>query len=304
LEFPTRAFGRLACAILASASALPASAQTWPEVAAILRDNCVACHTGDYAPLGLSLDSHAGLVAGSWNGPVIAPGDPGGSELLRRLRGQSEPRMPLDGPPFLEDDQIALIADWVAAGAPHDETTENAAPAPATPPADDGRTTFSDIAPILKQRCIVCHSDNSRYDAPPEGLRLTGLPEVLAGGDRIVVIPGNPEGSELWRRITGVAHPRMPFDGPPWLPDDQIARIRAWIAEGAMDDAGTPAPIPAGGQVRFRGVMTGAAEIDGAAFAITGDTRIDDRPPPGAAAELRGRIAPDGTIVATRLRAR
>lgn len=103
---------------------------------------------------------------------------------------------------------------------------------------------------------------------------------MLAGGDRIVVIPGNPEGSELWRRITGVAHPRMPFDGPPWLPDDQIARIRAWIAEGAMDDAGTPAPIPAGGQVRFRGVMTGAAEIDGAAFAITGDTRIDDRPPP------------------------
>lgn len=302
----SRAFGHLVCTLSLFALAGPSAsdAQTWEEVQAILGEHCVACHTGDYAPLGLSLDSHAGLTAGSWNGPVVTPGDPDNSELLRRLRGLSKPRMPLDGPPFLDDSQIALVAGWVAAGAEAGASSPPAGVETVPAPAEDGRTTFSDIEPILKQRCIVCHSDNSRYPEPPEGLRLTTLQDVLAGGDRIVVIPGNPEGSELWRRVAGIASPRMPFDGPPWLPDHQIALIRAWIAEGAMDDSGTPAPIPAGGQVRFRGVMTGATEIDGAAFAITGDTRIDDRPPPGAAAELRGRIAPDGTIVATRLRER
>ena len=36
------------------------------------------------------------------------------------------------------------------------------------------------------------------------------------------MVPGKPEASELVRRIRGQAHPRMPFDGPPYLSDDEI----------------------------------------------------------------------------------
>lgn len=51
-----------------------------------------------------------------------------------------------------------------------------------------------------------------------------------------MVIPGKPEESEMVRRIKGEAIPRMPFDGPPFLSDEQIATIVAWIASGAPNN--------------------------------------------------------------------
>ena len=279
-------------------------ASTWPEVAAILDARCVACHSGELAPLGLALDSFEAAMAGSENGPVLISGDTATSPLLRRVRGEDEPRMPLDGPPFLSDDEIALMEAWIAAGAPGPATGEAAAGSAAPEAARDARITYSDIDRILKRSCIVCHSDSSALGAPPEDLRLTGLDELLAGGDRIVVIPGNPEASELWRRVAGRAMPRMPMNGPPWLPEAEIAMIRTWIAEGAVDDEGRPAPMPTGAELRIRGLMTGRQAIDGVPFEITGATRVDEHPRPGQEAELRGVVGPGGTIIAERLRDR
>lgn len=297
------ATGALAWALaVAAAFAAPVAAQSplWPEVSALLSERCVACHSGEFAPLGLSLDSHEGVMAGSENGPVVRPDDVAASPILRRLRGEAQPRMPLDGPPFLEPEQIALIEGWITAGAPRDGAAE---PAP-EPPEDDGIVTFADVDAILRQRCIVCHSDNGRMAAPPEGLRLTTLALVLRGGDRVVVIPGNPDASELWRRVVGHATPRMPFDGPPWLTEPQIETIGQWIAEGAIDDAGRPAPIPVGAELRLRGSVTGPSEIDGAGFVVTGATRVEDRLSVGMEAEMRGVVDAAGGVVATRLRAR
>ncbi|TAG23911.1 MAG: hypothetical protein EAZ40_06715, partial [Rhodobacterales bacterium] len=116
--------------------------------------------------------------------------------------------------------------------------------------------------------------------------------------------PGNPEMSEIWRRITGLSDPRMPFDGPPWLPEEDIRLIRDWIAQGAPDAGGVVAPIPVGARIRLRGTLTAEAEIDGAAFLIDGSTRIDDRPGIGDAAEMRGTVQADGTVRAERFRDR
>ena len=96
----------------------------------------------------------------------------------------------------------------------------------------------------------------------------------------------------------------MPFNGPPWLSDEEIRLIRQWIEQGAPDPAGNEAAMPTGGEVRFRGIFSGEWAIDGAAFEVDRDTRIDDRPTPGQQAEMRGIIAEDGTIRATRLRSR
>ncbi len=93
------------------------------------------CHRGDAAPLGLRLDGFEGLMAGSERGPVVAPGDPDTSELMRRLEGRSLPRMPLTGPPFLDDAQIALVREWIAAGARNDTAEPEAAP-----PAEEAPT--------------------------------------------------------------------------------------------------------------------------------------------------------------------
>ena len=80
------------------------------------------CHSGETAPLGLRLDSLEHALQGSENGPVLVAGDPEASELIKRLKGLSQPRMPLTGPPFLDQAQIAMIEEWIEAGMPAGET--------------------------------------------------------------------------------------------------------------------------------------------------------------------------------------
>jgi len=63
--------------------------------------------------------SYEEALKGSAYRPVVVPGDPEKSQLVRRIRGDSTPRMPFDGPPFLTEDQIVLIMTWIAAGAPN-----------------------------------------------------------------------------------------------------------------------------------------------------------------------------------------
>lgn len=89
----------------------------WSDVSAIFFERCVMCHAEQGAGLGLRLDSYDAAVAGSKRGPVLLPGDAEHSELVRRLRGQSQPRMPFLSYP-LPDDQIDLIVRWINAGLP------------------------------------------------------------------------------------------------------------------------------------------------------------------------------------------
>lgn len=67
-------------------------------------------------PEGYRLTSHAATVSAADRVRVV-PGQSAASELVRRVRGQARPRMPLDGPPFLDQDEIQLIEDWIAQGA-------------------------------------------------------------------------------------------------------------------------------------------------------------------------------------------
>jgi hypothetical protein len=272
----------------------------WAEVAVILNERCVMCHAGEYAPLGLQLDSYANALRGSENGPVLIAGDMA-SLLLARIRGDIEPRMPMDGPPWLDDGQIALISEWVAAGMPEGEAGPVIPEAVVTRP--EGEVWFGDVEPIILQRCVQCHSDGSILGAPPEGLRLSDLSLVLAGGDSVVVVPGNPALSLLYRHVAGLEEPRMPFDGPPWLSDAEVALIGEWIAQGARDAEGVPsAAVP--GEFRVEGILTGEREIDGGAFVVTGGTRVEDGFAIGERYELRAEVGPDGTVIATRLRER
>jgi mono/diheme cytochrome c family protein len=88
-----------------------------PDVHQIFQARCIKCHTGTRPPEGLRLDSYHDVMAGSKDGPVIVPGSPDKSELVRRLKGISKPRMPKDGPPWLSEMQITVIEKWIAAGA-------------------------------------------------------------------------------------------------------------------------------------------------------------------------------------------
>ncbi|MFM1921700.1 MAG: hypothetical protein RLZZ303_3334 [Candidatus Hydrogenedentota bacterium] len=101
------------------------------------------------------------------------------------------------------------------------------------------------VAPVLQERCLSCHGADQRKG----GLRLHLREAVDAGGASGVptLAAGNPEGSELFRRIAS-ANPddRMPPKGAP-LNAGQVEAIRQWIADGAVwDDAVMARPFRLG----------------------------------------------------------
>lgn len=99
----------------------------WAGVNAIFVKRCVMCHSEQAAARGLRLDTYDAAVAGSENGPVLVPGNTTESELIRRIRGESIPRMPFLSSP-LPPEQIDLIARWVEAGLPETGSQSPAQP--------------------------------------------------------------------------------------------------------------------------------------------------------------------------------
>lgn len=108
-------FTSLSC--LSWAGCAAEEAPDWSAVSAVFTERCVMCHAAHGASLGLRLDSYEAALAGGARGPVLIAGDAAGSELVRRLRGESLPRMPFLSRP-LPPDQIDLVVRWVEAGLP------------------------------------------------------------------------------------------------------------------------------------------------------------------------------------------
>jgi hypothetical protein len=93
-----------------------------------------------------------------------------------------------------------------------------------------------DIRPILSDRCFACHGpDKGNRKA---GLRLDIEAEAKAArkGDRYAILPGNPEKSEIYKRVisTNKAQ-RMPpaYLGHDAVPAGEVELLRLWIKEGA-----------------------------------------------------------------------
>ena len=105
-------------------------------------------------------------------------------------------------------------------------TSVNPNPAPSV--------TFFDarVAPIFENKCTNCHNSEKRKGK----LRLDSFENVMRGGkDGIVVKPGDPKHSELFRRINLSPEEKdfMPTDGKPPLTASEIKVIELWIASGA-----------------------------------------------------------------------
>jgi uncharacterized membrane protein len=92
------------------------------------------------------------------------------------------------------------------------------------------------IYPVLDTKCVACHGTNKEQG----GLRLDSYESLMAGGkDGIVIAPRNPEHSLLLQKVTlPPTDPHfMPAEGRTPLTPEEIARIRAWVVEGATADA-------------------------------------------------------------------
>ncbi len=96
----------------------------------------------------------------------------------------------------------------------------------------DKQIDFSaDVKPIINKKCIICHGGVRAKS----GFSLLFHDEALAtakSGKR-AIIPGDPDGSELMRRISlNDPDERMPYKHAP-LSKEEIDIFRRWIKQGA-----------------------------------------------------------------------
>lgn len=115
---------------------------------------------------------------------------------------------------------------------PPDDGSANTDGVPTPPPANHFTAV---IAPIFERTCNKCHNEEKTKGE----LLLTTKAGILAGGENgVVVVPGKPDDSELLLRLLlpMADEFHMPPEGKPQPTADEIAALRAWIADGCKFD--------------------------------------------------------------------
>ena len=185
----------------------------------VFRARCFACHSGKVRSGGLSLETPEEILRGGKSGGAIVPGKPMDSLLLTLVAAG---KMPANGARLTEA-EIAGIRTWIE--------SEDRKP-PVTEP---------DIAAILSAKCWVCHGRREQMG----GLDLRTRQSMLRGGKSgPAVVPGKPKSSLLVKRIAGQEMPPPKLQeqySVRGLTDDELAKVRQWIADGAL--AGDQKPL-------------------------------------------------------------
>ncbi|MCA9291948.1 MAG: hypothetical protein KDA25_12520 [Phycisphaerales bacterium] len=154
---PSTPPGNLDADTPADPTAPPAGADPGDVLAAsvttLFTDRCANCHDTRRRKGGLAVVPLDELTRGDPEYWVIEPGLPEFSELVRRvsLPDADPDRMPPKGP-HLTDAEIALISEWIIAGAPSGSpaatpTPESAAPQESTTPPTDDVPPADDVPP-------------------------------------------------------------------------------------------------------------------------------------------------------------
>ncbi len=184
------------------------------DVLPILNSNCAmsGCHDAASAQDGIVLDSYANVMA---SGEVDA-GAPFESDLYEVLI-ETDPDDVMPPPPDekLKATQIEIIRKWIAQGALNLSCQE------AT--CDTTNITYDQfVKPLLDTHCTGCHSGQS----PGGGILIRNYNDVKAladAGQLYGVIAHQP------------GYAPMP-KGENQLPDCDIASIRTWINDGALEN--------------------------------------------------------------------
>jgi mono/diheme cytochrome c family protein len=109
--------------------------------------------------------------------------------------------------------------------------------------AAEGPVFEKDVLPIFTKYCFNCHGKSS----PQLGLDLRTARLAMRGSQNgAVIVPGSPEKSLLWRKVSTREMPLAQFKLK--LSDAEIETIRKWIEGGAHAE---PVKLPADVQAQF-----------------------------------------------------
>jgi hypothetical protein len=122
--------------------------------------------------------------------------------------------------------EIIFPKDYGYQGSPY--VVNNPAPTPTPPghPCNPDTVYFNQqILSLITSNCTMknCHNTNNG-----EVFNLTNYTAIMR-----IVVPGNPNASQLYTSITVGGEDPMPPSGP--LSSDQIALIAKWISQGAKN---------------------------------------------------------------------
>src|SRR5579872_1850166 len=210
---------------LSLAQPVQASAKTVTfegNVLPILQANCIPCHGATVKMKELDLSTFAGIMKGSETGAVIQAGAPQQSRLYDMVQ---KGIMPKGGKP-LSPDQIAILRQWIEAGAPSRSQTAESAAAP---------VTEDDVLPIVFLRCTPCHGLRRQEG----GLDLHTRAAMLKGGKSgPAMVPGKPDESLLVKKLrSGEMPPKLGLDdiSTKRITPPEVDRLVRWIAQGAAE---------------------------------------------------------------------
>ena len=128
---------RLCACLVIAACPWPALAAPGPDaveffeskVRPVLAEHCYECHGPKKQSAELRLDTRAGVTRGADSGPVIVPGDPDQSPMIRAVRHAGEIKMPPKTK--LPAEAVEALATWVKLGAPYPDDAKLVGPDPA-----------------------------------------------------------------------------------------------------------------------------------------------------------------------------
>jgi hypothetical protein len=206
---------RSAVAILATFALRAATFEA--DAVPILRAKCQGCHSRAARSGGLSVESLDDILRGGKSGPAIVPSRPTDS-LVMALAAAG--KMPMSGPKLSEPELAALRA-WIQS-----ETRQ--------PPVAE-----RDVMAILSAKCWVCHGRRERQ----AGLDLRTRESMSRA-----IVPGKPDESLLVKRIAAREMPPPKLQeqfSVRGLTDEELAKVRRWIEEGARPDNEQPLEVDA-----------------------------------------------------------
>jgi len=238
------------------------------EARNIIANYCYDCHSIKKSKGKLRLDALEYVLKGGKEGPALVVGHPEKSEMIRRIKlpASHDDAMPNKGK-RLTKKEIEILETWVKQGAPWPSvalksapstaileqvelednnsvvkksgssedrimnTSEATAKAPEVLNANQLQELNINVRTILAHNCYTCHNATKTKG----GLRLDKKEFIFKGGeDGPILVPGNPEKSDMIRRIKLPAghDDAMPSKGKR-LSKEDIAMLEYWIQQGA-----------------------------------------------------------------------
>ena len=219
------------------------------DVRPVLQRQCQGCHQPNSLSSGLDLTTFEGFAKGGKRGPAFRAGSPAESLVVKYMRGEMQPLMPLGGT-AVPKDQIEAISAWIAAGAKNDtpkEATDTISAA--NPPSYSQPPVISALAfsPDGQTLAVSGYREVLLHKADGSGLisRLVGLSERLnsvtysSDGKLLVTAGGTPARFgeiQIWDTATGKLKRSVTLTGDTVF-GGSVSPDGKMIAAGATDNS-------------------------------------------------------------------